>query len=117
MFKGCNYFFKSEFEYFQGVLGFRQAVARSPPLAMAIAMDEHRGIDHSQSARIEFPIVEVASAIGWSSGQVKAHLKDLEWKKSNFNFFQILLNNYINIQTFSFFLKETVFKFKFKRTF
>lgn len=46
---------------------------------MAIALDMQKGITHEDSNVIEFPIIEVASAIGWDSGVVKSHLKNLEW--------------------------------------
>lgn len=47
---------------------------------MAIALDLQKGISHEDSNVIEFPVVDVASAIGWDSGVVKSHLKNLEWK-------------------------------------
>lgn len=46
---------------------------------MAIALDMQRGISHEESNIIEFSAIEVASAIGWDSGVVKSHLKNLEW--------------------------------------
>lgn len=46
---------------------------------MAIALDMQKGISHENSNIIEFPVIEVASAIGWDSGVVKSHLKNLEW--------------------------------------
>lgn len=53
---------------------------QSPPLAMAIALDLQKDISHENSNIIEFPVVDIASAIGWDSGVVKSHLKNLEWK-------------------------------------
>lgn len=47
---------------------------------MAIALDLKNGISHEKDNVIEFPVVDVASAIGWDSGVVKSHLKNLEWK-------------------------------------
>lgn len=47
---------------------------------MAIALDLKKGISHEQSTVIEFPVIDIASIIGWDSGVVKRHLKDLEWK-------------------------------------
>lgn len=47
---------------------------------MAIALDMKNGISHENSNIIEFPVIDVASAIGWDSGVVKSHLKSLEWK-------------------------------------
>jgi ATP-dependent DNA helicase Q4 len=48
---------------------------------MAIALDQKRGISHDNNNKIEFPVVDIASAIGWDSGTVKQHLKNLEWSK------------------------------------
>lgn len=46
---------------------------------MAIALDIRKGISHDTSTFIEFPVIEIASAIGWNSGVVKYQLKQLEW--------------------------------------
>lgn len=46
---------------------------------MAIALDLNKGISHETSTFIEFPVIDVASAIGWNSGVVKYQLKNLEW--------------------------------------
>lgn len=48
---------------------------------MAIALNLKKGISHENSTVVEFPVVDIASAIGWDSGVVKSHLKSLEWKK------------------------------------
>jgi len=53
---------------------------------MAIALDIQKGILYENSNIIEFPIVDVASAIGWDSGVVKSHLKNLEWTTKGENF-------------------------------
>lgn len=53
---------------------------QSPPLAMAIALDMKNGISHDESVMVEFPVVDIAAAIGWDSGVVKSHLKNLEWQ-------------------------------------
>ena len=58
---------------------------QSPPLAMAIAQDMKKGKNHENSAFIEFPVIDVAAAIGWDSGVVKNHLKKLEWTTGNLN--------------------------------
>lgn len=50
---------------------------------MAIALDLKKGISHESSTFIEFPVVDIASAIGWNSGFVKFQLKNLEWTKEN----------------------------------
>lgn len=46
---------------------------------MAIVLDMQRGISHEDSNIIEFSVIDVASAIGWDSGIVKNHLKNLEY--------------------------------------
>nr|XP_012153028.1 PREDICTED: ATP-dependent DNA helicase Q4 [Megachile rotundata] len=66
-----------------GPQALKQAAQSSPPLAMAIALDLQNGISHDNDSVIEFPVVDVASAIGWDSGVVKSHLKNLEWKTVN----------------------------------
>ncbi|XP_051163305.1 ATP-dependent DNA helicase Q4 [Leptopilina boulardi] len=55
------------------------AAQSSPPLAMAIAKDMKKGKNHEKSGFIEFPVIDVAATIGWDSGVVKNHLKNLEW--------------------------------------
>ncbi|XP_034942130.1 ATP-dependent DNA helicase Q4 [Chelonus insularis] len=65
---------------YNGVKALKAAAQMSPPLAMAIAMDRKRGISHDNDTIIEFPVVDVAAAIGWDSGVVKSHLKNLEWE-------------------------------------
>ncbi|XP_077280539.1 recQ4 helicase [Temnothorax americanus] len=65
---------------YKGPQALKQAAQSSPPLAMAIALDTKNGISHEKSNIIEFPVIDVASAIGWDSGVVKSHLKSLEWK-------------------------------------
>ncbi|XP_061519287.1 uncharacterized protein LOC1276585 [Anopheles gambiae] len=66
-----------------GVRPLRQAAKECPPLAMAFALDLKRGISHATSTAIEFPVIDVASAIGWDSGVVKYQLKNLEWTTVN----------------------------------
>ncbi|KAJ4432193.1 hypothetical protein ANN_20809 [Periplaneta americana] len=66
---------------YKGPKALKAAAKLSPPLAMAIALDQKRGISHDCSNKIEFPVVDIAAAIGWDSGIVKRHLKNLEWNK------------------------------------
>ncbi|KYM93535.1 PREDICTED: ATP-dependent DNA helicase Q4 [Cyphomyrmex costatus] len=61
---------------YEGPHALKQAAQSSPPLAMAL--DMKNGISNENI--IEFPVIDVASAIGWDSGVVKSHLKTLEWK-------------------------------------
>ncbi|XP_066940278.1 uncharacterized protein RecQ4 [Macrobrachium rosenbergii] len=66
--------------------GPRQLVAvsrRCPPLAVAIALECEKGINMDKSNRISFPVVEVASRMGWDSKIVKRELKALEWNTQN----------------------------------
>lgn len=62
----------------------RNAALKCPPLAMAIALDIRKGISHDTSTFIEFPVIEIASAIGWNSGVVKYQLKQLEWTTGSY---------------------------------
>ncbi|XP_058065244.1 uncharacterized protein LOC131214918 [Anopheles bellator] len=62
-----------------GVRSLRQAAKECAPLAMAFALDLKRGISHVSSTVLEFPVIDVAAAIGWDSGVVKYQLKNLEW--------------------------------------
>lgn len=62
-----------------GPKALKNAALKCPPLAMAIALDIRKGISHDNSTFIEFPVIEIASAIGWNSGVVKYQLKQLEW--------------------------------------
>ncbi|XP_046604660.1 ATP-dependent DNA helicase Q4 isoform X1 [Neodiprion virginianus] len=68
---------------YAGPNALKAAAQSSAPLAMAIALDLQRGKSHDDSSIIEFPVVDVAAAIGWDSGVVKGHLKDLEWKTTD----------------------------------
>ncbi|KFB44460.1 AGAP005917-PA-like protein [Anopheles sinensis] len=68
---------------YNGVRPLRMAAKECPPLAMAFALDLKRGISHATSTVIEFPVIDVAAAIGWDSGVVKYQLKNLEWTTEN----------------------------------
>ncbi|CAD1474602.1 unnamed protein product, partial [Heterotrigona itama] len=76
-------YIKARISSYNGPQALKRAAQTSPPLAMAIALDLQNGISHESSNVIEFPVVDVASAIGWDSGVVKSHLKNLEWKTVN----------------------------------
>ncbi|XP_046823310.1 ATP-dependent DNA helicase Q4 [Vespa crabro] len=65
---------------YNGPQALKLAAQSCPPLAMAIALDLKKGISHEKSTTIEFPVIDIASIIGWDSGVVKKHLKDLEWR-------------------------------------
>ncbi|KAG8233228.1 hypothetical protein J437_LFUL012433 [Ladona fulva] len=68
---------------YQGAKQLKEAAHKCPPLAMAIASDLEQGVVYQKCSSIEFPVVKVASSMGWDSGVVKRHLKNLEWKKSS----------------------------------
>ncbi|KAK3923369.1 ATP-dependent DNA helicase Q4 [Frankliniella fusca] len=70
---------------YKGMRHIREAARSCPPLAMAIAMDIMSGKSQNTSHQIEFPVVEIASAIGWDSGIAKRELMNLEWTKVNGN--------------------------------
>ncbi|XP_076264660.1 recQ4 helicase isoform X2 [Rhynchophorus ferrugineus] len=59
-----------------GPLQIRKAAKDCPPLAMALAL--YKGKEGEDNI-LEFPVVEVASAMGWESGICKHKLKNLEW--------------------------------------
>lgn len=69
---------------------------------MAIALDLHKGISHDNSSVIEFPVVDVASAIGWDSGIVKSHLKNLEWKTGLFEEIKFVKIPFITLKYLAF---------------
>lgn len=60
----------------------RKAAQTCPPLAMAIALELKKG-NTLNSNTIQFPVVDVASAMGWDSGMVKCYLKNLEWSSED----------------------------------
>ncbi|CAB3362089.1 Hypothetical predicted protein [Cloeon dipterum] len=66
-----------------GPAALKAAAKTCPPLAMAVALDQKFKKNQEKSTFIEFPVVDIAAAIGWDSGQVKRRLKELEWKKVN----------------------------------
>ncbi|KAJ8891004.1 hypothetical protein PR048_010513 [Dryococelus australis] len=68
---------------YKGPAVLRSSATLCAPLAMAIALDQRRGISHEKSNSIEFPVIDIAEAIGWYSGFVKARLKNIEWQKVN----------------------------------
>lgn len=75
-------YLKSEYRILYYVFSFldiRAAARNCPPLAMAIAVDLSKGNSHETSTFIEFPVVEIASLMGWNSAVVKSQLKNLEW--------------------------------------
>ncbi|XP_055608011.1 ATP-dependent DNA helicase Q4 isoform X2 [Uranotaenia lowii] len=68
---------------YAGARALRAAAKQCPPLAMAVALDLKKGVSHDTSTFLEFPVIDVAAAIGWDSGVVKFQLKNLEWTVEN----------------------------------
>ena len=64
-----------------GPLQIRKAVKDCPPLTMALALYKDT-IKHENV--FEFPVVDVAAAMGWDSGICKHKLKHLEWSTGNY---------------------------------
>ncbi|XP_071524359.1 uncharacterized protein RecQ4 isoform X2 [Panulirus ornatus] len=68
--------------------GPKQLVAvsrRCPPLAVAIALERQKGVSFEKRSTVSFPVVEVASCMGWNSKIVKRELKALEWSNQDFS--------------------------------
>ncbi|KAF5289955.1 hypothetical protein FQR65_LT11702, partial [Abscondita terminalis] len=66
---------------YNGPNEIRKAGKDCPPLAMALAL--HKNVKEENQNILEFPVVEVASAMGWDSGICKHKLKNLEWTNVN----------------------------------
>lgn len=65
-----------------GPLQIRKAAKECPPLAMALAL--HKSKVGEDPNVLEFPVVDVAAAMGWESGICKHKLKNLEWVTGEF---------------------------------
>ncbi|XP_055933732.1 ATP-dependent DNA helicase Q4-like [Argiope bruennichi] len=52
---------------------------KNPAIATAIALDVQNGKKWDKSSSLTFPVVKIASAIGWKSAELKRNLKQLEW--------------------------------------
>ena len=55
---------------------------KCPPLAAAVALAKENGENFDKKATISFPVVSVASRMGWNSGIVKRELKNLTWMQN-----------------------------------
>lgn len=62
---------------YSGPLQIRKVAKDCPPLAMALAL--HKNKEGSLPNVLEFPVIDVAAAMGWESGICKHKLKSLEW--------------------------------------
>ncbi|KAI4471793.1 dna helicase recq family member [Holotrichia oblita] len=67
---------------YKGVAEIRKASKECAPLAMALALYANKQGDNKENI-FEFPVVDVASAMGWDSGICKHKLKNLEWTSVN----------------------------------
>ncbi|GFY72971.1 ATP-dependent DNA helicase Q4 [Trichonephila inaurata madagascariensis] len=52
---------------------------KNPAIATAIALDTENGKQIEMRSNLTFPIIKIASMIGWKSAQLKRDLKQLEW--------------------------------------
>ncbi|KAL7648693.1 UNVERIFIED_CONTAM: hypothetical protein RMT77_000600 [Armadillidium vulgare] len=69
--------------------GPRQLCAISkkcPPLAVAIALERKKGKSFDKTNSITFPVIDIASQMGWNSRIVKQELKNLEWERNGSSF-------------------------------
>lgn len=98
---------------YRGPMQLRSAAKTCAPLAMAFVLDLKKGITHTDSTNLEFPVIDVASAIGSDSGVVKYQLKNLEWTYGKifcccfFFYFLISIHSstYVRLSGLSFALK------------
>ncbi|CAG7661319.1 unnamed protein product [Allacma fusca] len=58
---------------------------KSPPLAVAIALEKEKKAFKDDDVYLEFNIIEAAANVGWNSAVVRRELKSLEWIGSEFN--------------------------------
>ncbi|XP_026678070.1 uncharacterized protein LOC103507395 [Diaphorina citri] len=69
---------------YKGARTLKNVSKTCPPLAVAIAMELYRTKgDPNKLTSLEFPIMKLASTLGWDSGILKSHLKNAEWTKVN----------------------------------
>ncbi|RZF48037.1 hypothetical protein LSTR_LSTR002103 [Laodelphax striatellus] len=55
------------------------AALKCPPLAVAVSKELSKGTKKEKLGSLSFPIIELAAELGWDSGMLKYHLKQLEW--------------------------------------
>lgn len=70
-------FTKSKIISYSGPMQIRKAAKDCPLLTMALAM--YKKSSDTNDNILEFPVIELASSIGWDSGICKHKLKNLEW--------------------------------------
>lgn len=66
---------------YRGAAEIKRAAKDCPPLAMALAL---YGCVENEKNIFEFPVVDVAAAMGWDSGICKHKLKNLEWTSGKY---------------------------------
>lgn len=66
---------------YSGSMQIRKSAKDCPLLTMALAM--YKSDSNGEENILEFPVVELAAAIGWDSGICKHKLKNLEWTVVN----------------------------------
>ncbi|KAI5701757.1 hypothetical protein M8J75_013043 [Diaphorina citri] len=67
---------------YKGARTLKNVSKTCPPLAVAIAMELYRTKgDPNKLTSLEFPIMKLASTLGWDSGILKSQLKNAEWTK------------------------------------
>ncbi|XP_053099759.1 ATP-dependent DNA helicase Q4 isoform X2 [Hemicordylus capensis] len=67
----------------------RAVAQRCPPLAVCLAQQRQKGIDHTHASSVEFDVVELADSMGWEVPPVKRALRQLQWKTQPQNDFHV----------------------------
>ncbi|XP_041040391.1 ATP-dependent DNA helicase Q4 isoform X2 [Carcharodon carcharias] len=67
---------------YSGPMQLRTIARRCPPVAVALAKERLRGVDHTHSSSVEFDVVELADSMGWELLPVKRELRQLQWTMS-----------------------------------
>ncbi|KAJ6661526.1 hypothetical protein lerEdw1_014436 [Lerista edwardsae] len=57
----------------------RTIAQRCPPIAVCLAQQCLKGMDHTHASSVEFDVVELADSMGWEVLPVKRALRQLQW--------------------------------------
>ncbi|XP_061463109.1 ATP-dependent DNA helicase Q4 [Rhineura floridana] len=57
----------------------RTVAQRCPPLAVCLAQQRLKGVDHTHASAVEFDVIELADSMGWEVLPVKRALRQLQW--------------------------------------
>ncbi|XP_066480220.1 ATP-dependent DNA helicase Q4 isoform X2 [Tiliqua scincoides] len=57
----------------------RIVAQRCPPLAVCLAQQRLKGMDHTHTSSVEFDVIELADSMGWEVLPVKRALRQLQW--------------------------------------